>query len=318
MINKNTALKQDDIRQIRKCFYQGKVMTKKDVRETTGISYGGITNILQELLVEKEILYVSDADSTGGRRSKQYVLNPDYAHIGTVNCHRHDNLYFFDTCGYAVNGEKCYSHCSVLKDGTFAQLKRETGRLMRADSLISVLVINIPGFCEEGVVRLCDFHNFEGIHIQEELGLNIPVVIENDVNTACIGLYHEEKHENMALIYQPSAEYSGAGLILHGRLYNGSNHRAGEMRYLYGEEPAGNLNKPVEQLRKEISAIQAVLDPEVIGWHSDLVEEKELLKYMEGSEAHLKQISDLNALIETGMYAIGKDDLMNHGKGENI
>lgn len=309
-------LKKEDVNLIRKCFYQGKVHTKSELREKTGISSGGVTNILQELLKSGEILYVSDAASTGGRRSKQYVLNPDHAHIGTVNCRCTPEGYACDVQSYDGEGKNITGQKEIYKDGTVAELNHEIECLMKADPLIRVLVISIPGFCENGTVKVCDFHQLEGKNLKHEIPAAMAKVIENDVNVACIGFFHERKHQNMALIYQPYAEYSGAGLIINGRLYNGSGHKAGELRYLQGAQPSQQLKEPAEQLWREISALQAVADPEVIGWYSDISEEKDLMRHAGELQKKLIHIKDLDRLIEKGLFAIGKDMLLH--KGENV
>ena len=59
------------------------------------------------------------------------------------------------------------------------------------------------------------------------------IIIENDVNCASIGFYHQYPHyQNSALIYQPAIDYVGCGMIVQGKLYNGFSHFAGELRCL--------------------------------------------------------------------------------------
>ena len=316
MSNKNRDLKKNDVNLIRECFYQTGIQTKNSLRQKTGISSGGITGILQELLQSGEILYVSDAASTGGRRSKQYVLNPDHAHIGTVSCYRTLNSYCFFTDRYACNGVHLDEKQAVYDDGTAGELHDEIQKMLASDHLIRTVVISIPGFCKNGIVQVCDFHELEGKNLKAGIPADIATVIENDVNVAGIGFYHEQKYQNMALIYQPDAEYSGAGLIIDGKLYNGADHKAGEMRYLCGNEKVQKLKDPSLQLWKEICAIQAVIDPEIIGWCSDITKEADLMKHAEGAGIRLRHVKNMNELIEKGMYEIGKNRLLK--RGDNI
>lgn len=316
--NKNRKLREEDVSLIRRCFYQEKIVTRQNLCAKTGLSSGSAAGILQELLETGEILYVSDAASTGGRRSKQYTLNPDYAHIGMISCRHHNGQYDLDEQVISCNGKKLHAEITESEKGTAGDLTDCVKKMIREDNRIRVMVIAIPGYCQNGVVQVCDFHHLEGENLKKRLSLDIPVVIENDVNTACIGFHSEMKYQDMALIYQPEADYSGVGIVIGGRLYNGSEHKAGEMRYLYGNEPVERLHSPCEQLWKEITAIQAVLDPEVIGWHSDVVSEKELMKYSRKNEENLIHISDLDDLIRKGLSAIGRDCLMNEEREEAL
>lgn len=314
--NKNRKLRQEDVSLVRRCFYQEKIVTRQNLCRKTGLSSGSAAGILQELLDTGEILYVSDAASTGGRRSKQYALNPDYAHIGMISCRHQKGRYYLDGHVIACDGKNLDTKITESDKGTAEDLKNCARSLVRKDSRIRVLVIAIPGYCQDGVVQVCDFHHLEGENLKDLISLKIPVVIENDVNVACIGFQSERKCQNMALIYQPDMEYSGAGIIIDGRLYNGAGHKAGEMRYLYGDEPVEKLSDPAEQLWKEITAIQAVVDPEVTGWYSDVVNRKDLKKYTPDSQMNLIHIGNLDELIEKGLAAIGRDCLMNENKGE--
>ena len=80
-MTKVTDLKTNNIHQIRLCFYNGKVITKNELAKQTKLSLAATTNILKYLLERQEIYLAGEAKSTGGRKSKQYVLNKDYYHL---------------------------------------------------------------------------------------------------------------------------------------------------------------------------------------------------------------------------------------------
>ena len=83
-MTKTTELKIENIRSVRECFYNRSVQTKNELSEASGLSLAAVTNILQHMCSTGEIRYTQDAQSTGGRKSKIYELNPDYHHIGAV------------------------------------------------------------------------------------------------------------------------------------------------------------------------------------------------------------------------------------------
>lgn len=320
-MNKNKQLKTNDIQAVRKCFYKGGLQTKTDISHVTGISMAGVTNVLQELVTEGEILYVSDAASTGGRRSKQYSLNPDYRHIALISCIRQDDAYYYVLSDRNLQNEELASHVISSRTGSIEDFETGINWLKEKDPLIHVCTVSLPGICENGIVRLCDFHKLEGKNIGAIAQRAGDWTVENDVNTACIGLSHQnDRCKNLALIYQPSTEYAGTGILIHGRLYSGINHMAGEMRFMADERPGNALVNKTEGLWRDICAIQAVLDPQMIGWCSDLVSEEEFKKYCKnrGFTGRLFHINDMNALISKGLYEMGRELVLKSERMEEI
>lgn len=103
---------------------------------------------------------------------------------------------------------------------------------------IAVICLSLPGVCDQGMIDLCDFEDFQNKNILEILKKEIKqkIIIENDVNCASIGFYHQYSHyQNSALIYQTAVDYVGCGMIIQGKLYNGFSHFAGELRCLLVE-----------------------------------------------------------------------------------
>ena len=62
-MTKITDLKEDNIHQIRQCFYDGEIWTKNKLAQKTGLSLAATTNILQYLLQNNEILVVAANDN---------------------------------------------------------------------------------------------------------------------------------------------------------------------------------------------------------------------------------------------------------------
>lgn len=94
-LTKITELKSDNIHSVRICFYNGEIWTKNDLAKHTGLSLAATTNILQLLLKDDEIKLIGEAQSTGGRKSKQYILNKDYYHLGNVSLKEMLNIIIF-------------------------------------------------------------------------------------------------------------------------------------------------------------------------------------------------------------------------------
>lgn len=312
-MTKVTELKEENIESIRRCFYDRNIWTKNALSRTTGISLAGTTNVLHHLLDTGEIIQIYDAASTGGRKSKQYLLNRDHCHIACLILQKKKEAYVFHTQIRDLFGTCIYEEIKETEKGTLKDLENVISVLAEHTD-ISVLTISVPGVSFKGFIKICDFYDLEGKDIGELIRryTDVPFVIENDVNVALIGfskIYPDIR--DMALLYQPAQDYFGCGILIAGKLYNGHSHSAGELRYLpdRSEEEQLKLLKedPKGFLKDRIQVLQAVLDPEIIGWYSDVVMED-----LEGE--NIQRIDDFYTLIQEGLYQIGLNRIKTGGK----
>lgn len=313
-------LKLSNIQQIRECFYNRQVWTKNQLAEKTGQSLAGITNIIQDLVCHKEIEYIGEAQSTGGRKSKQYILNKDYYHIGMIILKRDDTYYHFIGSTVDLMGSVLSEHKITSEIGNLDELNQLIAQMIKNDSKMSLLVISIPGVCRHGKIDICDFKEFNNCHLEEVIfkRYKVPSIIENDVNIASIGLsmMHPDV-SHLAFIYQPEAEYVGCGMMIDHKLYNGYSHFAGELRYLpfYTHAQQKQLLKenPQSLLRKQLLTLCCVFNPEMIGVCSDVIESiEEISLDSEIPKLHypkIVEIKDINTMIWDGLYSIAINKL---------
>jgi predicted NBD/HSP70 family sugar kinase len=305
---KNEELRKENIHRVRTCFYEGGSWTKNTLAEKTGLSLAGTTNVLQNLMEKGEILYIGDATSTGGRKSKQYELNPEHCHIGTIDCCRKGNRYSYLVQEINLTNEILQSHTIYSEEGSIEDLRKAL-RWINKDTKIKFLAVSVPGVCSHGVLRECDFPLLAevdlGRMIQKECGL--PYVIENDVNIACISYaHHDPSLQDIALVYQPEAKYIGCGILIHGKLYNGAHHEAGEMKNLGMHE-----KDEKKELQRVIYSLQAVLDPQQIIWCSDQVKE------LNDPFHNLTEIQEIQPLIQKGLHEMALYELLRLKKEED-
>lgn len=319
-MTKVNELKIENINFIRKYFYKEEILTKNQLHDLTGISLAACTNVLKELVDSKEIIQVDDASSTGGRKSKQYQLNPTYSYFLKLQVlkNKDSESVISSLCnldGDDITRKEITNEQVTLKDilSVIKQYKK--------NQKIDCILISVPGICENGYMSICDCKCIEGHQLIEEIHSiwKIDVIIENDVNTAVIGMHGIYPNiENMALIYQPSKEYLGCGLIIHGQLYNGFQHRAGELRYLpdYSEKEQSKIQKkdPKAFLLNRIKIIEAVVSPEMIGWYSDFFDDE-----MESdNDIQIKHMKSLKDLIDKGLYEIGIHHILENGGNKYV
>ena len=311
-MSKVKDLKCMNIQKIRKCFYQGKVWTKTDLANQTHLSLASITNILQELLKNEDIFFIGENDSTGGRKSKRYVLNKDKYHILKVLLKMEINGYRFVCYNVDLFNQVIFERNFFSLTGTKEELISFLKEILSEDQNINVMSLSIPGVCHDGYIDVCDFKQFENLDLKKYIQdfYHCHFILENDVNIACIGfskLYPD--CQNMVLVYQPKVEYIGCGIIINGQLYNGITHFAGELRFLPFYTPQQQdmmlKNNPVELLEKQLSTLCCVLNPELIGVCSDVIDREEAIYLSAIPKMHrplLVPVKNIYSLIEDGLY----------------
>lgn len=100
-------------------------------------------------------------------------------------------------------------------------------------SQVAAAGAGVPGQIKSGNVHLAVNLNLENYPLAQALSdqLGFPFFLENDVRTAALGAFdhysHQEKLSNLAFLSIGTG--IGAGLILDGRVYRGSNGLAGEI-----------------------------------------------------------------------------------------
>ncbi len=313
-------LKKTNEQMVRECFYQGTSWTKNDLVNETGLSLSLTTNILQEFVNNKEIIFTGEADSTGGRKSKQYFINKDYYHILKVILLRTSLGYEFKLRSVNLLDELIFMEDKLTEHGLKEELLQLVHYSIEKDNKISTICLSVPGICIDGYIDICDFDNLIGSHLGNILEARFAKdnVLENDVNIAAIGLYHRYKqYDNLAFIYQPAVKYVGCGMIINGKLYNGSSHFAGELRYLpfYNHEIQDEMlaSNPSGLLGLQIETLCCTLNPKVIGVYSDVVKDLNSIQYSSIPESHfptIMYVDDFYTLIEEGMYRIGLNKLL--------
>lgn len=315
-------LKSENLQQIRSLFYQqNDPWTRPDLAKASGLSMGGTTNILKVLLEQNEIQYLGDAPSTGGRKSKLYKLNPDYANMGTMLLSHTDELYSISVASIDLAGKIVFHQQKTISDATgFNVLREMVLTLKKQDPLLKCLVVSFPGMVSvEGIARSSDFPGLAGMNIRERLEelLGVPVQIENDVNLAAVGYHHmHPESENLAVLYQPKHDPAGVGIVINGHLYQGGNGLAGEIgRMEKNRQLALLASDPKQLVQLQLDLLRCLLAPDRMGWSCSMLKEIHLPEdgfSVEVEEPVVERIDDLEGLIRLGAEMFGREILLNN------
>ena len=114
------------------------------------------------MLKNHEIEYVSDSKSTGGRKSKEYQLYKDYKHLLKIVLKKNKKSYEFifeiiDLYDQIVY-QKNYSSLKGTVEEFLKMLKRGIKEKIKK---IVVICLSLPGVCNQGMIDLCDFEDFQ-------------------------------------------------------------------------------------------------------------------------------------------------------------
>lgn len=281
---------------------------------------GGTTNILRILLERKEICYLGDAPSTGGRKSKLYGLNPDFAHVGAVLLSHRDDSFSIVSISTDLNGNVILRRQKdTEKAPGFELLASEARTLFEGDRLLKCFVVSFPGIVSsDGVATSSDFPGLGGLNIRKKLEavLPVPVEVENDVNLAVVayGRAHPEC-ENLAILYQPKHDPAGVGLWIHGRLHRGREGLAGEIGRIERDAQMKLLTSdPKSLVRMQIDILNCLLAPDRIAWSCpvlpDDVDFSTENAVPEVTGPALDRVEDLETLTRRGAEILGKEKLL--------
>lgn len=309
-------LKAENIEKIRNCFYKSHMAwTRPQLSEETGLSMAGVLNILKILMNRNEIQHAGNAPSTGGRRSKQYVLNPDYTHIGILRLKHEKHEYSLSFYDLNLHGETIRKEVKEVTGKDRTEILHACRGVIMSDKNIRTAVISVPSMVrDDGILDYCDFPSLVHVNLKQELQkmVKASVQVVNDVNLSAVGYSRQHPEcENLAVLYQPDQDPAGSGIIIHHELYTGRNGAAGEIGQ-FGKKEQMRLLKdnPEELIRRQISVLAAVFAPDRIAWYCPLVSGK-----ISEEKTVVERTEKLDELIRKGAEELGRKEILKEAVG---
>ncbi|MBD7910634.1 MULTISPECIES: ROK family protein [Clostridium] len=252
--------------------------TRGEISKETQISLTTVRTLLEELKENGDVIELKLDESSGGRRAQRYTINPEKNLILTF-------------C--VDNGEIIYKISDLLSN------VKEEGNINAIENNIDILInfmlekkgewdicsvgIGVPGIVKEKHFYISKGFNIwhinkMGQEIQEKL--NIPVILENDLNAIAYGYVIDKvcefndisvKSSNIVYIHFNNS-CIGAGIIVDGRIVHGNNKFAGELGFLPWKD-GKNINEIlkystyeecVELIARIISILNCVINPSLV------------------------------------------------------
>ncbi|MBW6410093.1 ROK family protein [Clostridium weizhouense] len=254
--------------------------SRTEIVKGTGISQTTVGKLLLELQSSNDIINTGLDKSSGGRRAERYSLNKNKSYILSLLINGKYVIYnLVNGIGDIIESNKIET--SELLDKIIIDNLIES--FIKNDKDIKAIGICVPGIVSEnGYLSGRTFSELKeidiNIHIQEKY--NIPVVLENDLNSAALGFLDEyvnnQKNnikECLNMVYINFNKLgAGAGIIINNKLVKGKDNFAGEIGFIkLGDQRVNELlqNNPTDKEYIDIvvnilSIINYILNPSLI------------------------------------------------------
>ncbi len=209
--------------------------TIQGLSNLTSLSVVTVKTLLTEMIDSGEVFEGRYIPSGGGRPSQLFVYNGAYRHAVVIYGHQKDSRNAINLFVVNLYGECVYRKQTFLDDIQVESFADMLDEAIAAYPDTAVIAFGLPGFEENGVIAANDYSGIVGDRFIPfyQARYELPVVFSNDVNAAVKG-YAELNTDLPCLvgIYFPRIYRPGAGMVLNGEVYTGSQHFAGEIGHL--------------------------------------------------------------------------------------
>ncbi|MDB1943243.1 ROK family protein [Clostridium tertium] len=251
--------------------------TRAEISKDTGLSHTTVRVILNELIEMNEILSVGLDESSGGRRAERYKMNSNKRYIIAISIEEDKTVYRIVNSLGEVLKEKIKEINSLEDIKTIANTIEA---LYEVYHNIEGIGISVPGVVtNDGYLSGIKIEDWKEIKIKKYLRekFNVPILLENDINSASLAFYNDYIEENkvgpISLVYVSFTSLGvGSGVILNGNVLRGDNGYAGEIGFIPVRDTflntmlMSNLNDDeyIHVIINTIKTISAIINPSVV------------------------------------------------------
>jgi predicted NBD/HSP70 family sugar kinase len=216
--------------------------TRAELAKSSGLARSTVAARVDELMRMGLVAPVADAASTGGRPPSQFALNPSAKVVIAVDIGAsHTTVAVTDLAGTILARCSDTIAVSLGPEGVLSWAVDTAKELMIEAGLtrdrIAAVGIGVPGPVEYSVGRPSrppimpgwDAFDIPG-WVQQHL--EVPVLVDNDVNISALGERSAEWPDTDHLIFVKVATGIGAGIISDGRLLRGAQGIAGDFGHV--------------------------------------------------------------------------------------
>ena len=222
--------------------------SRSKLTKETGLSAGAVSEITSELIENNYIFEKSSGESSGGRKPINLALNPDFGFVIGIKFMENQVIMAITNMLADVLSTKTSSYQTNTPENVILQLSKLIQEFIDEENKdIKNLVgigIGMAGIIdvENGVLKYSPIIHWENVPFASLLSnqLNVPVFIDNDVNTfALTELWFGKGMDTDHFLTVTVGRGIGMGIVTNQKIYRGKGG-AGEMGHVV-VVPNGNL-----------------------------------------------------------------------------
>lgn len=251
--------------------------TRGEISSDTGLSHTTVRAILNELMDMNEIISVGLDESSGGRRAERYKINSNKRFLLVLSIEEYKVVYrIVNTLGETI--EEDSRVISSLDDTNVVIDIIEN--LYDTYKNVEGIGISVPGVVtNDGFLSGIRMEDWKEIKIKKQIEekFDIPILLENDINSSAVAFYNgyteKNNYRKMSLVYISFSSLGvGAGIIINGNIIQGDNGYAGEVGFIPMKDTFLNIKllKDLDDYNycgvviDTIKTISAIINPSVV------------------------------------------------------
>jgi glucokinase len=243
-VGRPSLLRHTNALRVLKLLRDGGSCSKADLVRASGLSAPTITNVVGDLLSAGLIKALGEGESNGGRPPDMIAFKAERGCILAVKITAQSLSFLLaDLNGRELDSQEVpLAGRKTTPDDICGYISEEARRMLRKQKKkreqLLVTVVGVPAITnvDEGIVlSISTLENWRSVPLRAKLTelLDCLVIVENDINLAAQGERYcgaAQAEETFILIHiGPNV---GAGIVLGGQIYHGSQWSAGEIGYL--------------------------------------------------------------------------------------
>lgn len=215
-------------------------MIKRQLASEVELTFASVSSICNQLVDAGLARYVDKSIATGGRKAQAIEFVPDYAYALVLDMHHTE--YIAMALVDLSNTVKCYHTCKLEENTSLENLMEAirtcyetlvsdfSGQLYCLSVGVSAVYNERTGILLQASNPLLERVNLT-MHLRSVFH-ELPILIENDANLAVFSQQDASRNEDSNELFVFFTQGIGLGVIIHGKLYCGSNGFAGELGHL--------------------------------------------------------------------------------------
>jgi glucokinase len=244
-VGRPALLRRTNALTILKLLREAESCSRADLVRASGMSAPTVTNVVDDLFAANLIKPLGEGESSGGRPPDIIRFKAERGCILGVRI----SASFISFLLTDLSGEKLdATHLSLkgrrtspeaICDLVGEELRRLLRKHKKTREQLLAMVVGVPAITnvEKGIVlSISNLDNWRSVPLRTLLGKTVEclVIIENDTNLSALGERHRGAAQSeQTFILIDIGTNVGAGIVLDGRLYHGTQWSAGEIAYLH-------------------------------------------------------------------------------------